>query len=78
MPHRKTSSAMYSSVRSIERSMTGIPRSPATVIRWRRVIPSRMLSLPGGVIRIPSRTMNRFSALPSLTWPSWVSMIASS
>ena len=44
----------------------------------RRVIPSRMLSVTGGVISTPCLTMNRFSALPSLTWPSGVSTIASS
>jgi hypothetical protein len=69
---------MYSSVRSMLRSLTRMPRSPAIVIRCSRVIPSRMLSLPGGVIRIPSRTMKRFSALPLADVPSWVSISASS
>src|SRR5438094_962732 len=31
-----------------------------------------------GVIKVPSRTRKRFSALPSLTWPSCVRTIASS
>ncbi len=37
-----------------------------------------MSSVTLGVISFPSRTMNRFSALPSDTWPSMVSTIASS
>ena len=43
-----------------------------------RVMPSRMSSVTGGVTKAPSLNMNRFSAEPSLTWPSMASMMASS
>ena len=42
------------------------------------VIPSRMFSVTGGVMSLPWRTMNRFSALPSETWPFRLRTMASS
>ena len=53
MPQKKTSSASVSSVRSIERSTTGTPSSLLSSSRIvRRVMPSRMLSVTGGVIAV--------------------------
>ncbi len=41
-------------------------------------MPSRTLSVTGGVIAAPFLTRKKFSAEPSATWPSWLSTIASS
>src|SRR2546423_4940922 len=78
VPQKKTSSATYSSVRSIFRSPTTMPSSAAIVRIESRVIPSRMSSVTDGVISAPSRTMKMFAPPPSETWPSAVRKIASS
>src|SRR5260370_33391911 len=60
------------------RSTTGLPSSSLiTCISSKRVTPSRMSSVTGGVTNTPSLSMKRFSAEPSETWPSTVRTIAS-
>src|SRR2546425_358059 len=78
VPQKNTSSAMYSSVRSIGRSWTAIPSSRARARIVSRVMPSRMSAVTGGVTSAPSRTMKTFAPPPSETWPSPVRKIASS
>jgi len=55
-----------------------IPSMWLILISVLRVMPSTMLADGGGVISCPPRTMKMFSALPSLTWPSWLRKMASS
>src|SRR5258708_10553714 len=78
-PVKKTSSEMYSSLRPMERSTTfRLISLLARSITLARLIPSGMLSVPGGVIGLPLCTMNRLQAAPSATCPDSVSKIASS
>ena len=78
VPHRKTSSATYSSERSTRRSTTGMASRSASSKMALRVIPTRMSSDGAGVTSFPSITRNRLAALPSETCPSPVSRMASS
>lgn len=78
VPVKNASSDRYSSSRVIRSSRTGIPSSRASVRMVSRVMPARMDPDSGGVIRQPRLTTNRFSPLPSLTYPWVSSRIASS
>ncbi len=79
VPVRKHSSEVYSSLLRIPLSMVSIPSSffanSAIVVL---VIPDRILSVMLGVTNLPFEMTNRFSPVPSDTYPSWVSNIASS
>ena len=57
--------------------MAGISKSSAKHSTVSRVMPSSRPSDRGGVDSTPSRTMNRFSPVPSHTRPASFSMIAS-
>lgn len=78
-PQTKTSSARYSSVRSIERSSAGRANRYAKRSRTvARVSDSRIESVTGGVISTPSRTTITHAPVASATLPSRVRRIASS
>ena len=67
VPVKKTSSAMYRLSRGMSCSMTSWPNSPASVMTQSRVSPGSTEAVSGGVMSLPSRTVKRFSPLPSDT-----------
>jgi hypothetical protein len=77
LPQKKTSSATYSSVRSISRSSTVMPCSRAnSSINVARVTPSRMPLVPGRVATRPWRTTKTLAPGPSAIVPRGPSRIA--